>query len=182
MPDFTAKTKKKQILLYSCGIMLFVCLFSLSCARQTIRITQDTSTIQSSEAVREDLDSQEVERRIREEYKQWKGTKHVLGEDGPDEIDCSAFVRAVYQNAFNIDLPRTTRGQLRVGRSVARNQLRAGDLVFFRPPTSPRHVGIFLGGKTFIHASKTKGVTISQMDPVYWGKYYWTGRRVLSKE
>jgi cell wall-associated NlpC family hydrolase len=59
------------------------------------------------------------------------------------------------------------------------NELRAGDLVFFKPPSAPRHVGIYLSGKQFVHASKSNGVTISEIDRVYWGKYYWTGRRIL---
>jgi cell wall-associated NlpC family hydrolase len=56
--------------------------------------------------------------------------------------------------------------------------LEAGDLVFFRPPGNPRHVGIYLSNNEFMHASKTQGVTISRIDPLYWGKYYWTARRL----
>jgi cell wall-associated NlpC family hydrolase len=108
----------------------------------------------------------------------WKGTKHKLGGTGRDGIDCSNFVRAVYKNVFNIELPRTTRDQAKQGTPVKRNELQAGDLVFFKPPTYPRHVGIFLKGKVFVHASKSKGVITSQIDPYYWGKYYWTARRI----
>ncbi len=121
----------------------------------------------------------DIEKRLRQEYRQWQGTGHRLGGNGSRGIDCSGFVRTVYKGLFNINLPRTTRMQVRHGRSVSFEKLRAGDLVFFRPPSYPRHVGIYLGGSEFVHASKTKGVTISKIDQYYWGKYYWTARRIL---
>ena len=80
-----------------------------------------------------------------------------------------------------MDLPRTTKAEATLGRPVKKTDLKAGDLVFFKPPSYPRHVGIYLDNSEFVHASKTKGVTISRMDPHYWGKYFWTARRLLTK-
>lgn len=122
----------------------------------------------------------EIEKRLRQEYRRWQGTRHRLGGNGSRGIDCSGFVKAVYKDVFNMDLPRTTRAQVRQGRPVVFEKLRAGDLVFFRPPSYPRHVGIYLGGSEFVHASKNKGVTVSKIDKHYWGQYYWTARRILS--
>jgi cell wall-associated NlpC family hydrolase len=126
-------------------------------------------------------DSYEIEKRIRDEYKCWKGTRYCLYGTDSDGIDCSGFVKAVYKNVFNIDLPRTTKEQAKEGRPVKQDKLLAGDLVFFKPPKYSNHVGIFLSGKEFVHASKKKGITISQLDTYYWGKYYWTGRRILTR-
>jgi len=120
-----------------------------------------------------------IEKRLREEYKRWQGTRHRLGGDGSRGIDCSGFVKAVYKDVFNVDLPRTTKAQVKQGRSISFKELRAGDLVFFQPPSYPRHVGIFLSDSEFVHASKNKGVTLSKIDKTYWGKYYWTARRLL---
>jgi cell wall-associated NlpC family hydrolase len=120
-----------------------------------------------------------VEQRILEEYQRWKGTRHQLGGNGADGIDCSGFVKAVYQDAFDINLPRTTKAQVRWGKPVAPGDLRPGDLVFFTPPNYPRHVGIYLNRAEFVHASKTKGVTISKLDEQYWRRYFWTARRIL---
>jgi cell wall-associated NlpC family hydrolase len=120
-----------------------------------------------------------VEQRILEEYHRWKGTRHQLGGTGSKGIDCSGFVRAVYKDVFNINLPRTTKAQVRQGKSVSFYELQPGDLVFFKPPDYPRHVGIFLSRSQFMHASKSKGVTISKIDAHYWGKYYWTARRII---
>lgn len=121
----------------------------------------------------------EIENRLREEYKRWQGTRHRMGGNGDGGIDCSGFVKTVYRDVFEMDLPRTTLAQARLGRPITLKELRAGDLVFFKPPTYPRHVGIFLGGSDFVHASKESGVTVSRIDEYYWGKYYWTARRIL---
>jgi len=120
-----------------------------------------------------------IEQRILEEYHRWKGTRHRLGGTGSKSIDCSGFVKAVYRDAFNISLPRTTKAQVYQGKSVSYDELQPGDLVFFKPPDYPRHVGIFLSASQFVHASKSKGVTISKIDAHYWGKYYWTARRII---
>ena len=127
-----------------------------------------------------DMADAKIEKRLRRAYRKWRGTEHRLGGTGSRGIDCSGFVRAVYKDVFDIDLPRTTRVQVRQGRAVHSEDLRAGDLVFFRPPSYPRHVGIYLGRSEFVHASKNRGVTISKMDRYYWGKYYWTARRILA--
>jgi len=123
----------------------------------------------------------EIENRILREYRQWRGTRHSMGGTGGKGIDCSGFVQKVYQDAFNIDLPRTTKEQVKQGKPVSFGELQPGDLVFFKPPGYPRHVGIFLSKSEFVHASKNKGVTVSRIDPQYWGKYYWTSRRILPK-
>ena len=121
----------------------------------------------------------EIERRIRKECIRLKGSACRLNESNRGALDCSGFVRTVYKNVFDMDLPRSSREQSRQGISIARDDLRAGDLVFFRPPDYSCHVGIFLSQDRFVHVSKKKGITISQIDPLYWSKYYWTGRRVF---
>jgi len=131
------------------------------------------------ETLKRHSDEVEIEKRIRAEYSRWKGTRHRLGGNDSRGIDCSGFVRAVYSNLFNIRLPRTTKAQVKQGRPIHFKDLQAGDLVFFKPPTYPHHVGIFLSQSEFVHASKNDGVTISKIDVYYWGKYYWTARRIL---
>lgn len=159
--------------------VLAMLLVATSCAThanlQTKRSLEAKTLLQTERS----SDSRETEELVYQEYIKWKGTRHRLGGTGHGGIDCSAFVRAVYKNAFSIELPRTTRGQVKQGRRVKRENLRAGDLVFFKPPNYPRHVGIFLEGRDFVHASKSKGVIISQIAPDYWGRYYWTARRIF---
>lgn len=133
-----------------------------------------------SQAAQQHLNDAAIEKRLRQEYEKWKGIRHQLGGDGGRGIDCSGFVKVVYKDAFNVELPRTTRAQVNQGRPIPFKKLQPGDLVFFQPPTYSRHVGIYLGGSEFVHASKSKGVTLSRIDETYWRKYYWTARRILS--
>ena len=120
-----------------------------------------------------------IEKSILNHYQSWKGTPHQLGGSSHEGVDCSGFVMAVYREAFNINLPRTTQSQAQQGKSVSLNELQSGDLVFFKPPDYPRHVGIYLSKSKFVHASKSKGVTISKIDEYYWGKYFWMAKRII---
>jgi cell wall-associated NlpC family hydrolase len=163
------------------GLFVLAVFFLISaCATSPKQSRVTTTGSTHPTAVKSHFNDAEIEKRLRREYGRWKGTRHRLGGTGSRGIDCSGFVRSVYKDAFNIDLPRTTRVQARQGLAVPFEDLRVGDLVFFRPPTYPRHVGIYLGRSEFVHASKNRGVTVSKIDKVYWGKYYWTARRILS--
>jgi cell wall-associated NlpC family hydrolase len=154
-------------------------LLTTSCATNQKQSTAATSDLNRVGNAQRQPQTNNVEQRILEQYQRWKGTRHQLGGTGSKGIDCSGFVKAVYQDVFKIDLPRTTKAQVRQGKFVSYNDLRPGDLVFFTPPDYPRHVGIFLSRSQFMHASKTKGVTISKIDAYYWGKYFWTARRII---
>ncbi|WP_017429874.1 C40 family peptidase [Vreelandella jeotgali] len=115
-----------------------------------------------------------------EEHERWSGTPYRLGGTTRRGVDCSALVQNVYDDSFEISLPRTTRGQVKKGHAIDRRQLRAGDLVFFRPPGS-RHVGIYVKDGYFLHASTSKGVIMSRLDNTYWQRYYWQSRRPLEQ-
>lgn len=110
----------------------------------------------------------------------WEGTPYCLGGTTRRCIDCSAFVRTVYDEVFDKALPRTTEAQVREGQPVSRSELQAGDLVFFRTGFSTRHVGIYLADGRFLHASTSLGVTTSSLNGRYWRRHYWTARRLLA--
>lgn len=95
------------------------------------------------------------------------GAPYRLGGSTVRGIDCSAFVRKIYQ-LFDINLPRTAYEQSNVGRSVAKNELLEGDLVFFRTKRPVGHVGIYIGNGEFVHASsKDRAVRIDNLDAPY---------------
>lgn len=156
-------------------LLLILLLFTASCGihRGRVSIPEKVRPLEPLD------DSAFIEQRIRTEYQSWKGIAHRYGGESRNGMDCSAFVRAMYQKLFNMDLPRSTKEQVLVGSPVKRKDLRAGDLVFFKPPYTPRHVGIYLSRNEFAHVSKDRGVIISVIGPDYWERYYWTGRRVL---
>lgn len=93
-------------------------------------------------------------------------------------IDCSAFVRKMYE-FFDISLPRTAREQSAVGIRVDRDELEEGDLVFFRTKKPIGHVGIYIGDDKFVHASyKGKSVRIDSLNRPYFQKRFQRAVRV----
>lgn len=121
-----------------------------------------------------------VETKLRQAARKWAHTPHRLGGLDRRGIDCSGLVKILYDDLFDISLPRTTRLQSRKGRKVASGQWTAGDLIFFRPEDKGSHVGIYLADREFLHATTRKGVIISSLAEPYWRNSYWTARRILS--
>ena len=152
-----------------------VAVFIAGCASSRV---DDHTPASESAWLLGDHTSSEVELQIRSEYQRWRGTPHVLGGTTSRGLDCSAFVQRVFDDAFDLRLPRTTEDQVRQGRKISSRDLEPGDLVFFRP-SKTRHVGIYLSGGEFAHVSSSEGVTISRLDLPYWKDAYWTSRRVL---
>lgn len=109
-------------------------------------------------------------------YRQWAGTRYRLGGESHAGIDCSAFVKETMSRAFNVHLPRSTSEQKTVGRAISKSELHPGDLVFFR---KNHHVGVYIGGGRFVHASTSQGVTTSSLSESYWARTYTQSRRVL---
>ena len=157
-------------------IVAAMILNTVSCSTKKMQNSSDSHVTQHA---RRYANADDREKRILDEYKQWRGTRHKMGGTGSRGIDCSGFVKEIYREVFNIDLPRTTKEQAKLGKPVSFKDLQPGDLVFFKPPSYARHVGIFLSQSEFVHASKTKGVTVSRIDAPYWRKNYWTARRIL---
>ena len=109
------------------------------------------------------------------------GTPYRFGGDSERGLDCSAFTRRVYRSQ-NVELPRNSREQARVSSSVAYSSVRTGDLIFFDTSIngSISHVGVFIGGGTFAHASSSKGVTKSSLKEKYYVKRFVKGGRIFN--
>lgn len=109
---------------------------------------------------------------------EWLGTPYRLGGNSKNGIDCSKFSLAVYQNVFNTTIGYNSRNQYANVTPVKKDQLQAGDLVFFKIRSkSITHVGVYLGDNRFAHASSSRGVMISSLDEAYWRRYYFNGGR-----
>ncbi|QHE53908.1 C40 family peptidase [Pontibacillus sp. HMF3514] len=106
-----------------------------------------------------------------ETAKQYMGTPYVWGGDYPSQgFDCSGFLKYVF-GKHDVEIPRTVATIYQEGTFVSKPE--RGDLVFFetyKPGAS--HAGIYLGDGKFVHASSSKGVTISSMSNVYWEPRY----------
>lgn len=112
------------------------------------------------------------------------GAVYKPGGDNPElGMDCSGFVRYVFHEVAGLKLPHSALALSKINEVISKADLKPGDLVFFK--TTRRvfsHVGIYLGGNEFVHASssETGKVMISNLDNVYWSKHYEGARRVLT--
>lgn len=112
-------------------------------------------------------------------YERWHNTPYRLGGQSLRGVDCSAFVQIAFDEVFKHPLPRTTDKQSDMGESIDYENREFGDLVFFKTGIKIRHVGIYIGDNSFMHASTSRGVIISRLDSPYWADAYWQTRRVL---
>lgn len=134
---------------------------------------------QSMEGSSSALQSDWVDR-FEEVYSRYQGVPYVYGGSTPAGFDCSGFIKTAYIEALGYaDLPRTTAQMLSGGQFVRLDQLQPGDLVFFRIAGKEQHAGIYLDNDRFIHASSSRGVTVSSLSNRYWINHYSQARRFL---
>lgn len=109
------------------------------------------------------------------------GAPYVFGKDGPDQFDCSGLILYCARLEGLPELPHEAKQLYGLGLPVARWQLLPGDMVCFdtvRDSDPCDHVGFYLGGNRFVHASSGKHeVTVSELTDYYADKY--TGARRL---
>lgn len=103
------------------------------------------------------------------------GTPYVWGGESPAGFDCSGFVAYVYAQV-GVSLPHYTGAQWNVGVPVARSDLEPGDLVFF---DGLGHVGIYVGGNSFIHAPHTGDVVRVSSLTGWYADTYVGARRII---
>ena len=108
-----------------------------------------------------------------------RGAPYRVGGVDPAGFDCSGFVRYVYQQ-HGVAMPREVREQFRVGKTVDRDRLEPGDLVFFSTVApGASHVGIVIGGDQFVHAPSQRGVVrVENLSSQYWSARYIGAKRV----
>ncbi|MCW9005439.1 MAG: NlpC/P60 family protein [Gammaproteobacteria bacterium] len=165
----------RHSLIYS-GFVLFVVTVLSSCAGSSVRHTAKVNIIPGKKI---DLnDTVKVRKILKSQHHEWKSVKHRLGGLSKQGVDCSGLVYVTYLSKLGIRIPRSTELQSSIGEPVKQKQLKPGDLVFFKTGLKQRHVGIYMGDKQFLHASSSKGVTVSSLANVYWGRSYWKARRI----
>lgn len=109
------------------------------------------------------------------------GVPYVYGGKSARGTDCSGFVLQAMASS-GVTLPRRSSDQYTQGDAVTREDLQAGDLVFFDTTGSGgvSHVGIYLGEGKFINAnSYVEKVAVDDLNSSYWTPRYLGARRVL---
>ena len=107
------------------------------------------------------------------------GVPYVFGGTSSSGFDCSGYVQHVFA-MLGHHIPRTADAQFYAGKHVAGASMAPGDLVFFQTYTAgPSHVGIYLGNDRFVHASSSRGVTVSSLHEHYWSTRYLGAKRLI---
>jgi len=111
--------------------------------------------------------------RLYEFVDNWMGTPYLFGGQDKNGIDCSGLAQLLEQQVFNVNIPRSTSQQINVIKRKYEEELVEGDLLFFDYDGKKfSHVGVYLQNGYYIHASTTKGVTITKLHDPYTYKYF----------
>ncbi len=116
------------------------------------------------------------------------GDPYVYASAGPDAFDCSGLTTYCFKKVTGITLGRSAKAQgydnsYQKISDIA--NLQKGDIVCFDTNVSDEdlsdHVGIYIGGGRFIHASSSGGeVMVSSLASGYYRSAFSWGRRVLN--
>lgn len=103
----------------------------------------------------------------------WLSVPHKDGGCDKGGTDCSCFVRMIYEEAYQKQLPRNSVEMYNQSKRIDSTELKEGDLVFFKiKSTKISHVGIYLKDNWFAHVSSSKGVMINHLSEKYYKTYY----------
>jgi cell wall-associated NlpC family hydrolase len=106
------------------------------------------------------------------------GTPYVWGGAAPGGFDCSGLTSWAYKQA-NVSLPRSSRAQFGVGKSVSINDLQPGDLLFYGGSAgSIHHVAMYIGDGRIVHAS-TSGQPVKVAPISGGGKDFFGAKRIV---
>lgn len=145
--------------------------------------TQTENTSSKNESSTQGTSSSASGNNIVAYAKKYMGYKYVSGGSSPSTgFDCSGFTSYVYKQC-GISISRSSSAQASNGTAVSKSNLQPGDLVIFnnRANTSIGHVGIYIGGNTFIHAGNSgTGVITTSLSDSYYQARYVTGRRIIN--
>lgn len=99
-------------------------------------------------------------------------------------FDCSGLVYTTFKSQ-NINLPRSSYDQAKIGKIIKIDDAKKGDLIFFKTNKSNQinHVGLITeinsGEIKFVHSSTSKGVIISSTKETYYKNSFVQINRVV---
>ncbi|QKG54001.1 C40 family peptidase [Hymenobacter sp. BRD67] len=113
----------------------------------------------------------------------WLGTPYSYGSNSRRGTDCSGFVTQVFKKVYGITLQRSSRSMFTTVKRVAKTDMKAGDLVFFRHGHGAiYHVGIYLKDGRFAHSACNGGVMVSSLNQPYYHHNFYAAGRVAGTE
>lgn len=150
---------KRSYLLWMCVVSITVL---ASCGSR--KNTSNTTAARAADAMA-NLKSKPLYRFINE----WTGVQYKLGGLDKKGIDCSGFALLLQKDIYGKSLPRRSKDQADAIKKKSLGNLKEGDLIFFSfGGKEVDHVGVYLNGDFFVHASTTRGVVVDDLTlPVY---------------
>lgn len=139
---------KRTLIKYTAALSIFFTGISTISVASTVHADEVSTPVVTT--VKKTSDVTKKRNAIVKLAKKEIGKPYVWGATGPSAFDCSGLTSYVYKNAANQILPRTTYGQITLGKTipVSTKTLKKGDLLFW----GNYHVGIYIGGGKFVHA------------------------------
>lgn len=181
-------TKPKVILKPTFGIIFMLFILASCAGNKKISSSKSYDSPTKRERKATSKYEKKTDRRVEtiiETARSFTGTPYRWGGTSRAGMDCSGLLVTSFRSA-DIDLPRTTSEQVRVGRGIRLYELQPGDLVFFaakkRNPNKVTHVGMVTEVRDkrnvrFIHASTKLGVTENNIYSDYYRKIFIKARR-----
>lgn len=113
------------------------------------------------------------------------GTPYKFGGTTALGMDCSGLLMRSFES-IDIYIPRTSKEQSKMGKKVKRDDLKAGDLVFFKMAKKSgkvTHAGLVTDTRRndqilFIHSSSSRGVIEANLMTDYYQKTFTKARRL----
>jgi cell wall-associated NlpC family hydrolase len=84
----------------------------------------------------------------------------------------------VFNEALGVQLPHNASAMANFGREVSKNDLRPGDILFFKGLLFIEHTGIYMGNGYFIHSQSGVGVNYTRLDAPYFTAHFAGAKRV----
>lgn len=109
----------------------------------------------------------------------WYGVPYKYGGCLKSGVDCSCFTNVLYEAVYGKKIARSASDMFLMCEKIQIDEARQGDLVFFKiGGNKVSHVGVYLKGKLFVHASTSSGVSINSIEEAYYKKYFFCAGKV----